>query len=168
MKKVIIINGTMGVGKSSVCKELNKRIDKSVWLDGDWCWMMNPWVFNDENKKMVEDNIAFLLNNFLTNSTFEYVIFNWVIHREEIFKLILDRLEDYKFKLYKVTLICSESALVKRMKEDCRSTEVIGVSLQRLKAYKSMSTIKIDTTNKSIQETVDKIINIVEYDDNKC
>jgi len=162
LKKLIIINGTMGIGKSSTCKELNKRIDRSVWLDGDWCWMMNPWVFNEENKKMVEDNIVFLLKNFLSNSTFEYVIFNWVIHREEIFKLILDELEDYKFQLHKITLICSENALVKRMKEDCRSAEVIKVSLQRLKAYESMNTIKIDTTNRTIQETVDKIIEIVD------
>lgn len=64
MKNLIIINGTMGVGKSTVCKELNKRLIRSVWLDGDWCWMMNPWVVNDENKKMVVQNINFLLRNF--------------------------------------------------------------------------------------------------------
>ncbi|WP_459195857.1 AAA family ATPase [Wukongibacter baidiensis] len=162
MKKLIIINGTMGIGKSSTCKELNKRVDRSVWLDGDWCWMMNPWIVNEENKKMVEDNIVFLLKNFLANSNFEYVIFNWVIHREEIFKRILDRLENYKFQLYKITLSCSEKALIKRMKDDNRSSEAIEVSLQRLKAYEIMETIKIDTTNRTIQETVDKIIEIVD------
>ncbi|WP_432667674.1 AAA family ATPase [Wukongibacter baidiensis] len=152
----------MGIGKSSTCKELNKRVDRSVWLDGDWCWMMNPWIVNEENKKMVEDNIVFLLKNFLANSNFEYVIFNWVIHREEIFKRILDRLENYKFQLYKITLSCSEKALIKRMKDDNRSSEAIEVSLQRLKAYEIMETIKIDTTNRTIQETVDKIIEIVD------
>jgi broad-specificity NMP kinase len=57
MKELIIINGTMGIGKSVTCKELNRKLDKSVWLDGDWCWMMNPFIVNDENKQMVEDNI---------------------------------------------------------------------------------------------------------------
>lgn len=61
----------------------------SVWLDGDWCWMMNPFTVSDENKNMVINNITHLLRSFLTNSSFQYVIFNWVIHYEDIFNLIL-------------------------------------------------------------------------------
>jgi len=44
MKKFIVINGAMGVGKTAICKELNRRLMNSVWLDGDWCMMMNPWT----------------------------------------------------------------------------------------------------------------------------
>jgi len=58
MKKLIIINGTMGVGKTTTCNLLYKHFDKSIWLDGDWCWMMNPWDFNEENRKMVKKNIS--------------------------------------------------------------------------------------------------------------
>ncbi len=53
IKKLIIINGTMGVGKTATSKELNKKLNNSVWLDDDWCWMMNPFTVNDENKNMV-------------------------------------------------------------------------------------------------------------------
>lgn len=53
IKKLIIINGTMGVGKTATSKELNKKLNNSVWLDGYWCWMMNPFTVNDENKNMV-------------------------------------------------------------------------------------------------------------------
>lgn len=35
MKNLIIINGTMGVGKSAVSKELNRIPEKSIMLDGD-------------------------------------------------------------------------------------------------------------------------------------
>ena len=38
MKKLYIIGGTMGVGKTTVCNILKKRLDMSVMLDGDWCW----------------------------------------------------------------------------------------------------------------------------------
>ena len=92
--KLVIINGTMGVGKTAVCRELNKNLHNSVWLDGDWCWMMNPFIVNDENKKMVINNITYLLRSFLTNSSLEYIIFNWVIHVEGIFNDILQPLED--------------------------------------------------------------------------
>lgn len=164
-KKLIIINGTMGVGKSSTCKELYKRLEGSAWLDGDWCWMMNPFIVNQENKKMVEQNITYLLRNYLTNSSFKYVIFNWVIHSEEIFNTLLERLHNLEFEIIKITLICSEKSLksriMKDIKNNLRNEKIIDKSLGRLQLYKNMDTIKIDTSNISILETVDKIIKII-------
>ncbi|AGY78177.1 AAA family ATPase [Clostridium autoethanogenum] len=163
-KKLIIINGTMGVGKTATSRELNKKLNNSVWLDGDWCWMMNPFTVNDENKNMVIKNITYLLRNFLINSSFEYVIFNWVIHYEDIFNLLLQPLSDLEFEIIKVTLLCSEETLKERILNDVklnlRDGEELSTSLQRLELYKNMNTVKIDTTNISINETVDKIIKI--------
>ncbi|MBE6088529.1 MAG: nucleotide kinase [Clostridium beijerinckii] len=164
-KKVIIINGTMGVGKSATCRELNKKLKNSVWLDGDWCWMINPFVVNEENKKMVINNINYLLRSFLTNSSLEYIIFNWVIHMEEIFDDILEPLNDLNFEIIKITLICDEDALKKRILGDVklklRDEEYVSRSVERLDLYKEMSTKKIDTSNISVLETVDKIMKII-------
>lgn len=161
MKKLIIINGTMGIGKTTVCKKLYKTLNSSVWLDGDWCWMMNPFHVTEENKRMVEDNITHILNNFLSNSSFEYIIFNWVIHREDIFNMILDRLQEHKFKLYKISLVCSKEELKKRILKDGRKEEDVVMSLERLKLYDNMNTIKVDTTNYNVEETVNEIMRIV-------
>lgn len=164
VKKLIIINGTMGVGKTATSRELNKKLNNSVWLDGDWCWMMNPFTVNDENKNMVIKNITYLLRNFLINSSYEYVIFNWVIHYEDIFNLILQPLSDLEFEVIKITLLCSEEKLKKRILNDVklnlRDGKELSTSLERLELYKNMNTVKIDTTNISINETVDKIIKI--------
>ena len=46
MKKLYIIGGTMGVGKTTVCNILKKRLDMCVMLDGDWCWDINPFIVN--------------------------------------------------------------------------------------------------------------------------
>ena len=43
MKKVIFISGTMGSGKSTVSRLCSEQLTRSVWLDGDWCWMMHPF-----------------------------------------------------------------------------------------------------------------------------
>lgn len=165
-KKLIIINGTMGVGKSATCKELNKKLENSVWLDGDWCWMMNPFIVNDENKNMVINNIIFLLRSFLVNSSLEYIIFNWVIHEENIFDDILKPLKDLDFELIKITLTCSEEALKKRILNDVRlnlrEEDCINRSIERVGLYKNMSTEKIDTSDISILEGVDKIMKIVQ------
>ena len=165
MKKLIIINGTMGVGKTATSKVLYEKLQNSVWLDGDWCWMMNPFIVNEENKEMVLDNITHLLRNFLMNSSFEYVIFNWVIHLEEIFDMVLSKLNGLEFELIKITLICNEESFIKRVsadiKNNLREKEDLDSGLERIPLYKNMDTIKIDTSNISILETVNKIVEIV-------
>lgn len=168
MKKLIIINGTMGVGKTATSKALYKKLKNSVWLDGDWCWMMNPFIANEENKSMVMDNITHLLKNFLTNSSYEYIIFNWVIHLEEIFEMILSKLDGLEFEVIKITLICNETSFIKRVSKDIknnlREKEALDAGLNRIPLYENMNTIKIDTSDISISETADKIIEIIKND----
>lgn len=166
MRKLVIINGTMGVGKTATCKALYEKLQNSVWLDGDWCWMMNPFIVNEENKEMVLDNIAHLLRNFLMNSSFQYVIFNWVIHLEEIFDMVLSKLDGLEFEVIKITLMCSEESFRKRVSADIennlREKEALDRGLERIPLYKNMDTIKIDTSDISILETANKIIEIIE------
>jgi broad-specificity NMP kinase len=166
MKKLILINGTMGVGKSTVCNLLLKQLKPSVYLDGDWCWNMNPFVVSEENKAMVMDNITHLLNSYLNNSGYEYVIFCWVIHQEEIFQQILEPLSKDEFTLYKISLTCSESALKERLELDVkngiRQPDVIERSVARIPLYRGMDTVKIDVSNISPQETAERIIKIVQ------
>jgi shikimate kinase len=44
MKKLIFINGTMGVGKTTISQQLKQQLPYSVFLDGDWCWDASPFV----------------------------------------------------------------------------------------------------------------------------
>lgn len=160
-KKLVIINGTMGVGKTTVCKELYQRLEKAIWLDGDWCWMMHPWDFRDENKAMVIDNITYQLRNFLKNNSFDYIIFSWVIHQESIFDLILNRLQGLEFETYKITITCSEEALRSRMLNDGRDDHGIEESIRRFSLYQAMNTIKVDTTAMTVSEAVERIRKII-------
>ncbi|BAQ36336.1 hypothetical protein CBB2_3333 [Clostridium botulinum] len=58
------------------------------------------------------------MRNFLINSSYEYVIFNWVIHYEDIFNLLLQPLSDLEFEVIKITFLCSEEKLKKRILND--------------------------------------------------
>jgi broad-specificity NMP kinase len=161
-KKFVMINGSMGVGKTTTCKALYTKLPNSVWLDGDWCWMMHPWNITDENKGMVMANIHFLLKSYLANSSFDYIIFSWVMHQEEIFDKVLSGLQEFDFELYKITLICSEKSLIHRMQADGRTDAAhIQESVRRLERYQQMATIKIDTTNCRVPETVEKILALI-------
>ncbi|MFD1174912.1 AAA family ATPase [Paenibacillus puldeungensis] len=161
MKKLIMINGTMGVGKSEVSRQLLKIMTPGVWLDGDWCWNMNPFVVSDENKEMVLDNICYLLKAFLQNTGYEYIIFCWVIHQEDIFDQLLTRLIEVEFELYKISLICSKKALTSRLQNDVnagiRTPDVIERSIPRLALYRHMDTHKIDVSDITAEQAAQEI-----------
>ena len=38
MKRLYMIGGPMGVGKTAACRQLQQLLDRSVFLDRDWCW----------------------------------------------------------------------------------------------------------------------------------
>ena len=160
-KTLILINGTMGVGKTAVAQALYRRLPRSVWLDGDWCWMMNPWVISERNKRMVEDNITYLLRAFLSNDSFDYVVFSWVMHRPEIIDGLLERLADLPFEVHRISLVCSEEALRARMLGDGRDGHVVEESLRRMPLYRRMDTHQMDTTDLPVAGAVDAILRLI-------
>lgn len=84
MQKVIFISGTMGSGKTTISRLCNEKLSRSVWLDGDWCWMMSPFQVQDQTKAMVMDNIVYLLNQFLAQACFDHVLFSWVMDQQKL------------------------------------------------------------------------------------
>lgn len=164
-KKLIIINGVMGVGKTTISKMLYKELENSFWLDGDNCWMMNPFIVDDENKSMVLDNISYIINNFIKNSHSQHIIFNWVIHTDEIMKDVLSKINTSNIDVYKITLTSSKETLISRIKEDIknglRDENNIERSLERISLYDKMDTIKIDTTNKEYSVILNEIKTII-------
>jgi len=160
LKNFIIINGAMGVGKTSICKELYEKLENSAWLDGDWCMMMNP--FSETNQKIFLENIYYLLNNYLSHPTFEYVLFSWVIPREDMMDYIIRRLSDNDFHLIRVTLLCSDDKLRERMLRTGRDEMTIEKSMLYQEVFKnSNTTVKLDTSQLSLVETVDEVLKII-------
>lgn len=162
--KLIIINGVMGVGKSVTSKALNQLLDKSIWLDGDWCWMMDPFIVNDITKEMVIDNITYQLNNFIKSKQFKHIIFNWVIDEESIYESIIKNLEPVK--IYKITLMCSKTTLTNRINQDIaaklRDDSNLERSLAKYEKYQNLNSIKIDTDDKDIDIICKEIKAILE------
>lgn len=126
---------------------------------------MNPFKVTEENKKMVLENITFILNNFISNSNSKYIIFNWVIHTDEIMEDIIKNLKADNVEIYKITLMCSKENLLERILKDIklgiRDEENIKRSLDKYELYQLMDTIKIDTTNKEVNEIVLKIKDVI-------
>ena len=147
MKNLYLIGGTMGVGKTTVCKILKEELQDSVFLDGDWCWNMHPFQVTEETREMVLENISFLLNSFLRCSAYDHVIFCWVLHQQEIVDSLLRRLPLEGVRVHGVSLLARPETLKERIGKDVaaglRSWDVLERSLQRLPLYESMSTQKL-------------------------
>ncbi len=156
MKNLIIINGTMGVGKTTTCRELQKILPNNIFLDGDWCWDMRPFVVTDETKAMVLDNITYLLNNFIKCSEYKNIIFCWVMHTQNIIDDVLTRLNISDCLVKMFSLVSHETALRKRLDKDIsegiRSADVVQRSVDRIAGYYGLDTDKIDVSDISAKQ----------------
>lgn len=161
MKKLYLIGGPMGVGKTAVGQALKRMLPNSVFLDGDWCWDADPFQVTEETKAMVLDNICHLLNNFLRCTAYETVIFCWVMHEQGILDHILRAVDVAGCAVRAVSLICDAQTLETRLAQDvlrgARTADVIERSFARLPLYEALHTQKIDTSRKSIQTVAEEI-----------
>jgi shikimate kinase len=150
MKNLIVVGGTAGVGKTTTCRELQKILPRNVFLDGDWCWDMHPFVVTDETKAMVNSNIAHLLNSFLACSEFENVIFCWVLHEQHILDDLINVLNINSCTTHCFSLVSTEQALVERLNRDItagkRGSDITERSAARIPLYDELDTVKIDVS----------------------
>ena len=155
MKNLIFLSGTMGVGKTAAGQALKRLLPDCAFLDGDWCWDMDPFVVTEETRRMVVSNAAYLLQSFLSCSVYQNVVFCWDMHEERIADDILSRLRA-PMRLFEYSLICSPEALTARIQKDVargvRTRNVLERSLARLPNYARMRTVKIDVSARSAQD----------------
>lgn len=162
MKRLVIVNGTMGAGKTTVCRELKRLAAPCAFLDGDWCWDMEPFMVTEETKALVQDNIVHTLGGFLACPAFETVIFCWVLHRQEIIDGLLARLDLRDVQAWVFTLMVTPEALRCHIKKDIaaglRTPDVLERSLERLALYEAMGTEKLFVQGRTPAELAREIM----------
>ena len=114
MKKLILLSGSPCVGKTTVGKYLFEHYENSAYLDGDWCWCVNPFSVKDKRLRNGDKSMSFVLSNYLT-SGFDYVFFASVVLTDnKIRENILNDITATDYEVIGFTLTCSEETLVKR------------------------------------------------------
>jgi len=157
LTKLIIISGPPGVGKSVVGSLLSSKLNNSAFLDADDVWRINPFEVNETTKNIVEQNITFVLRNYI-NAKYQYVILAWVLHRQSIIDRVLSRLGDLKFNVQIFTLIAEEGVLLDRLQKDKNIPRDHDRALDRLRESMILETEKIDTTRLEPNEIVKRIL----------
>ena len=159
--KVIILNGPMGVGKTTVGKYIAETNKGTAFIDGDWCLDIHPFVGNRETKTMAIDNILHMIDNYRKCSVCQMIVLVWLMDNQWVYQSIIEGISKLQIEIKSVTLMCDKETLIKRWKNDknCewRTDEWLEVSLTSLPSFLSMEN-SIDTSGLSIEEIADRIL----------
>ena len=167
MKKLILVCGANGIGKSTACRNLIEILPSSAYIDSDYCRYMNPFSFQEEEVAAVVSNISNMMKNYFGLRTIENVIFQYGFHgvRKQIFRKILASLDEsgIEYAFCPIILECNLEENMRRMQHDNRSPERINSAITKTRGiYDEMCYPRIDTTQLSPEETALKIKEIVD------
>ena len=159
--RVIVINGPMGVGKTTVGKYIADTCTGTAFIDGDWCMDIHPFVGNSETRAMAVDNILHMIDNYRKCSVCRQIVLVWLMDDRQVCQRIREGIAEMQLDIKTVTLVCDEEHLIDRWKNDdrCewRTGEWLTVSLNSL-AYFSSSEDAFETNDMSVQEIAEAIM----------
>ena len=159
--RVIIINGPMGVGKTTIGKYIAEKYAGTAFIDGDWCMDLHPFVGNRETKTMAIDNILHMIGNYRKCSICKMIVVVWVMDDQWVYQKIADEIAEMGLEIKSVVLVCDQKSLIDRWENDkiCdwRTRAWLEVSLKSLPYFLSIENV-LDTSNLSVERIADRIM----------
>ena len=159
--KVIVLNGPMGVGKTTVGKYIADHHPGTAFIDGDWCLDIHPFVGSRETKAMAVDNILHMIGNYQKCSACSMVVLVWLMDDPWVIQRITEGLSALQAEMKSVTLVCSRENLISRWKEDrvCewRTDDWLNVSLKSLPGFAAMDNT-VDTTGLTVEQVAELVM----------
>lgn len=167
MKKMIVILGPNGVGKSTTARAFLEKNTRCALVDADWCRTMNPFLFTPATRKTVTENIYCLFKNYLLCEDIDKVVFPYAFHgeRKEIFDAVICRLREdgIDFQVFAIVLKCSLEENRRRCGQDGRDAERTERGMKNtFHFYDNFDCPTIITTELSPGEVAERIAEMIE------
>lgn len=161
---IIVINGSLGVGKTSVAKELLLKFERSVHLDGDAIGDVNPFAIYDEARIAHLYRTLALLIGFHQQNGYPNFVINYVFESADSLEALLCLLRPLDPAIYVYWLTCDEQEQARRIQGRRRKKldwELSRfVELQRIQAKAAQQGFigrEVDTTHLSPAAVGEKI-----------
>ena len=162
MPNLYVITGPAGVGKSTVSKILAQKLNKSSLIEGDEIYhqIIGGYIPAWKNGNHLQTFWKVCINTIriYLDDGFD-VVFNYIITPENL-ELLKNEFKNYTIKF--IVLLVDESTLLLRDKErpeDCQMKERCITLLNNFKNINYNSKNILDTSNLSIDETLNLIEN---------
>ena len=159
--KVIVINGPMGVGKTTVGRCIAQMRPGTAFIDGDWCMDLHPFVGSAETRAMAVDNILHMAGNYMKCSACRMAVLVWLMDDPQVLRAVPDGLAALGAQVKTVTLICGREELIRRWEGDraCewRTPQWLEVSLKSLPYFASLEGA-LDTGALSAEQAAEIIL----------
>lgn len=163
-KRLILLCGPNGVGKTSICRELLHLTPRSAYVDSDPLRLMNPFVLSDETIPTIAKNIGDLIGNYLDCPAVETVFFSYGFHgrRREIFEHVMEGLAGRDIAFFPLVIWCDEAENIRRMRADERDEARIARAIEISRgAYAEVSYPRIDVTKLDVRGAAQAVSNAV-------
>lgn len=118
---VIILNGSIGVGKTSTSWALNSKISKSVMIDGDYFGAVNPFNLQDPSRLSYLYSVIAQMITFHKSNGYEHFIINYVFESKEELNELIDKINIKKEQIFPFFLVCSPAEQAKRIRKRANS-----------------------------------------------
>lgn len=165
---IIIINGSLGVGKTSVAEAIHYKFDKSVNLDGDYIGDVNPFeIYDDARIDHLYRTFAHLIAFHQENGYANFVI-NYVFETAQSLQVLLDLLKPLDDEIHVFWLTCDRDAQRERIQS--RGGNEIEWELKRLIELQAIQAkaakegfigTEVDTTGLTVAQVAEKIWGMV-------
>ncbi len=161
---ILIINGSLGVGKTSVAEQLHWKFDKSVHLDGDSIGDVHPFEIYDPARIDHLYRALALLVAFHQQNGYQNFVINYVFESAQSLGDLLALLRPLDPSIHIFWLTCNPQEQEQRIR--ARSRDQIEwelarfIELQKIQAAASQEGfigLEIDTSNLSASEAAEKI-----------
>lgn len=168
MKRLILILGPNGTGKSTAARELQRRLPRSAYVEPDSLRMFSdpspdPAQPCDETVALRYANILSMTRNYLVSNIIDTVILPYGLHgyRKKLLANLISALRgEFELEILPVLFCCEPDENIRRMRADIRDEGRIARALDSARVTYERAgelfpgLLCVDVTNLSPEETV--------------
>lgn len=126
---IVIINGSLGVGKSTVSEALLEKLSPAVLLEGDALGDVQPFqMYDAERIAYLYRTISHLLAFHVQNG-YQNIIINYVFESEASLRALVTQVESHQVPVYCFYLTCEATIQAQRIRR--RNNNQVDWELQR-------------------------------------
>jgi chloramphenicol 3-O-phosphotransferase len=161
VRVIVILNGSVGVGKTSVSWAINEGLGRSVMLDGDYLGAVQPFDIYDEARvSYLYKTLAHLIG-FHREHGYKNFVVNYVFESPESLSELVGCLRPLDRNIHTFWLTCTEAEQRERILK--RRTDGWRWELERFTELNAILEaasqrgdigVRLDTTGKAVGEIV--------------